>query len=173
MNNKDYGMLAALVLLAVFIWFRDTAWMSSSDDTLPILVALPVFIWLGWPWQFQPEETFHFSLKRIVFIVLLFLVGIVAQNTLLLAIAWTYLLWSWLSQRLEPASLGSVLKLLILPIMAFPWITLDMQTLGWWFRLSGAWITAHLYSLAGFDVLYSGTNILIDQTPISVEAACS
>jgi len=80
MHNKDYGMLTSLGLLAVFIWFRDTAWMSSSDDTLPILVALPVFVWLGWPWQFKSEGAFTFSAKRIVFITLLSTVELVVST---------------------------------------------------------------------------------------------
>ena len=58
-------------------------------------------------------------------------------------------------------------------MMSFPWVTLDMQQLGWYFRLSGAWTTAKIYTLLGYDVKYGGTTILIDQLPISVEAACA
>ena len=56
MTKKDYSVLAALVALALFIWLRDTSWMSSAEDTLPILIALPVFYWLGKPWKFITQE---------------------------------------------------------------------------------------------------------------------
>ncbi len=50
------------------------------------------------------------------------------------AISWTVLLWSWLSIRIEPADRRRIAKLLILPLMAFPWLLLDAQAVGWWFK---------------------------------------
>ncbi len=172
MKVKDYAFLGALGLLAIFVWLRDRLWMSSAEDTLPILVALPVFFWLGRPWHIL-EAPFHLSTKAVAASVILFLFGIVAESTLLMAIGWTLLLWSWLKVRTPPADQSDLKKLLILPLMSFPWITLDMQTVGWYFRLSGAWVTAHFFSLLGFPVKWEGTTILIDKMPISVEAACA
>ena len=61
----------------------------------------------------------------------------------------------------------------MLPLISFPWITLDADRIGWLFRLSGAQVTAFAFQLFGYDVHQEGTNIIIDKLPISVEAACS
>lgn len=57
--------------------------------------------------------------------------------------------------------------------MAFPWIALNAESVGWWFRYSGAWTTAYLFETLGANVQQVGTNLLINGTPISVEAACA
>lgn len=173
MTTKDYGILTALGLLALFIWLRDVSWMSSAEDTLPILVAIPVFWWLGRPWHIVEEKPLELPTKPLILCVALFLSGIAGESTLALALGWTVLLWTWLRQRIIPQDHASVKKLLVLPLLSFPWITLDMQQLGWYFRLSGAWITAKLFAVLGFDVKYEGTTLLIEQLPISVEAACA
>lgn len=173
MRIADYGMIALLVLLAIFIWLRDTAWMTSSDDTLPVLVALPLFVWMGMPWRFIEDKPFSLSPWKIAFTVVLFLVGILFNSTLTLAFAWTYLLWIWLEERTEVGSHKMIFRLLVLPFISFPWITLDADRIGWLFRLTGAATTAAFYHLLGFDVDQEGTNIVINKLPISVEAACS
>jgi exosortase/archaeosortase family protein len=173
MNTKDYGVLVALGLLAVFVWFRDTAWMSAAEDTLPILVGIPLFYWLGKPWQFIEGKPLEIPTGALVGTAIFFLIGIVAESTFLFALGWTLLVWAWLKQRTPQDKHSSIKKLLMLPLMSFPWVTLDMQQLGWWFRISGAWVTASFFSLLGYDVKYEGTAISIDQLPINVEAACA
>ncbi len=173
MNKRDGFTLLTLGLLAVFIWFRDTSWMSTSDDTLPILIALPVFFWLGMPWKLKEGESPPLPTGPTVATVCLFLFGILIESTLLMAIGWTLMLWTWLKLRTPTETHSSLKKLLVLPIMSFPWITLDLQQVGWWFRLSGAWITAQLFTILGYEVTYEGTTLAIDQLPISVEAACA
>lgn len=172
MKRNDYIILLCLFVLAIFIWLRDTSWMSSSDDTLPILIALPVFVWLGWPWQFRDDST-TIPTKPIVIAVILLLAGIALNLTLLLALGWTLLLWSWLATRVAIPSRSHLTKLLILPLMAFPWVTLDAGQIGWWFRLSGAWATAQVFHLLGANVFQEGTELLINKLPVSVEAACA
>lgn len=172
MNRLDVYVLVPLVLLALFIWLRDTSWMGSSDDTLPILIGIPLFYWVGKPWNLSRPAT-HLSTWPVCLVALLFLSGIVANSTLLLAIGWVTLLGHWLLLRTPLVDHSRIRKLLVLPLMSFPWITLDAQPLGWWFRLSGAKATGMFYSLLGFNVRIEGTNLLIDGLPISVEAACS
>ena len=168
----DYITIIGLAVLAMGIWIRDTAWFSSADDTLPILVALPLFVWLGMPWKFRQEQMpWDFRWKALS--IALFVSGVALNITLLLALGWTALLWAWLSTRIEPESKSSVIKLLVLPVMAFPWISLDADRLGWWFRLSGAWTTAQVFSLIGYNVQQEGTELLINKLPISVEVACA
>ena len=172
LKKIDYLFIVILLFLAVFIWLRETSWMSTSDDTLPILIAIPAFIWLGSPWSFR-ENSLPISTTKILIATFLLAMGIAFNVTLLLAIGWTLLLWAWLSSRIIPGMHDSITKLLVLPIMAFPWIVLDADRIGWWFRLSGAWVTAHFFSLAGFNVVLDGTEILINKLPVSVEAACA
>lgn len=172
MRKQDYLTAGGLSLLAVFIWLRDLAWITSSDDTLPILVALPIFVWLGMPWNWRQDEP-DFSLKLFVVGVVLFVVGIGLNLTVLLTAGWAVLLTVWLSARLEPSSLNSYYKLLIFPVMSFPWIALDFTSVGWWFRLSGAWITEYIFSWTGFMVIREGTLLNINGISISIEVACA
>lgn len=172
MSRSDLLVMTYLFLLACFIWLRDLSWASTLDDTLPILVGIPLFYWIGRPWHFsKPLDLF--PARPLIVTTVLFLIGILFNSTILLTIAWVYLLWRWLALRTPDADHPKILKLLILPFMAFPWVTLDAQPIGWWFRLSGAYVTGALYSLLGFNVKVEGTNILINNLPISVEAACS
>jgi exosortase/archaeosortase family protein len=173
MKSKIDGIyLVILTILAIFIWFRDTAWMTSSDDTLPILVALPLFFWIGMPWSLQPSIR-GISNGRIVFCTALFLLGIAINSTLMLTFGWTFLLWTWLSARVNPEKLPSLKKLLILPMMAFPWVSLDADRVGWWFRLSGAWAAEKFFWLTGADVSREGTILILDGISISIEVACA
>lgn len=172
MNAKDILWLGSLLCLAIFIWLRDISWMSETYDTLPVLSAIPLFAWLGSPWKYA-ESPAPYSRKLLVTAVLFCLAGIIVDLTLLLAVGWTLLLWCWASSKFANASEPSFKKLLVFPFMAFPWVSLDLQQLGWWFRLSGAWIAAALYRILGFNVLQEGTFVKINDLPISIEAACA
>lgn len=174
MNLKanDTGFLIGLALLAILIWLRDTAWISTAEDTLPILVALPLFYWLGKPWTLLDAEP-KFSKPLFLTAIALFIAGFAASQTVLLSLAWTILLWTWLQARIPLSDQSRVKKLLVLPILSFPWIALDADRIGWWFRLSAAWLTAKAFELTGFNVHQEGTNILINHLPVSVEVACA
>ena len=172
MKRNDFITIGILAILAIFIWFHDTSWMSSAENTLPILISIPLFIWFGMPWRFR-EDPLPIPTRWIVLSTFLFLTGTALNMTLILTVGWVALLWGWLSQRIEPETRPNVLKLIILPLMAFPWITQDADRIGWWFRLTSAWSTAHLFSLIGFNVKQEGTYILIRNLPVSVEAACA
>jgi exosortase/archaeosortase family protein len=172
MNRRDGAFVAMLLLLAGFVWVRDRSWMSSAADALPIVCALPLFVWLAGPWRFRSRPT-PLSPGWLMGSGLVFLSGIVADATLLLALGWTSLLWAWLSVRLAPSRLPAVKRLMILPVLAFPWLVLDGQAVGWWFRISGAWVAGGLFSLAGLDVVRDGTRLLVEGLPVDVSAACA
>lgn len=172
MKRVDYVFLAILTILAVFIWVRDLVWASTADDTLPILIAIPLFIWMGMPWQFKEEPT-KISTTGIIAGAAFFFLGIALNMTLLLAIGWTWLLWTWLKDRIPSEKIPSIQKLLVLPLLAFPWISMDLEKIGWWFRLTGAWVVAQIFHILGFDVSQEGTHLLINKLPLSVEAACA
>ena len=172
MRRSDWFYFLSLSVLAAFIWLRNTQWMSDAADTLPILVALPIFLWLGWPWKLcnQPKE---FSSNRIALASTLFILGILFNLTTLLAASWTWLLFEWIAARVDPQEHPKAKKLLVLPFMAFPWIALDAQVIGWWFRISGASAASGFFTLLGAQVYREGTFLFVNQIPISVEAACS
>lgn len=172
MTGRDFGFLGALLALAVFIWVRDLTWASAAGDALPILAALPLFYWLGKPWKFESSPK-QIPTAPIALAAAGLVLGIVTNVTILFALSWTLLLWAWLRSRLDVAALPVVKKLLVLPLLAFPWITLDCQWIGWYFRLSAAWVVTHLFGLMGFGVVQDGTNLTVQGMKISVEAACS
>ncbi len=172
MKKSDYGLLTLLALLAGFIWLRDLEWVSTFDDTVPILIVLPLFFWIGSPWALK-EEHGSLSPKIIAIAIACFLLGIILNLTILLSVSWTLILWAWLSVRVVPTAERSLPKLMTLTLMAFPWVSLDADRLGWWFRISGAWVAAQCFQLLGYDVFYEGTMVTIDGLPISVEAACA
>lgn len=172
MNNTDRTVLAGLASLAALIWFRDTRWMSSAADCVPILVSLPLFVWLGGPWRLI-DRPVEFNNTLLLAGGVLFAAGMAANLTFLLALSWTAFMWSWLEGRLSAEQAKTARYLLPLPVLAMPWITLDGAAIGWWFRLSGASITAGLFELMAFRVEHDGTFININGVPISVEAACA
>ncbi len=169
---RNWAIVGALFLLALFIWLRDLYWVSNASDTLPILVALPLFIWLGAPWTFR-NEALPIHTGSLIAASLLLFFGAALNSALSMSLGWTLLLWTWLKSCVGAEKLPQLKKLLILPLLAFPWIILDVDRLGWWFRLSGAWAAAQFFSLLGFDVTLQGTQLLVEKLPISVEAACA
>jgi exosortase/archaeosortase family protein len=172
LRTEDLWMFAGLAMLAVFIWLRDLAWISTADDTLPILISLPLFYWMGSPWKMR-DHPLPFSQSWIVSAAAAFLAGTAFNSTLALTIGWNILLWVWISSRISEEQLPPVKKLMILPLMAFPWVALDADRVGWWFRLSGAWASAHIFSWLGLNVQQEGTNLVVNGLPISVEIACA
>ncbi len=172
MKPADKQWLAFLLAAAVFIWLRDRSWIAAAEDSLPLLAALPLFFWLGAPWRLRNGP---FALRRppLVAAGLLFVVGVATNLVVLLAAAWTLALWAWLRERVESPDADVRLRLMVLPAMAFPWVTLDLAPLGWWFRLSAAWTAEHVFSGIGFTVTREGTHLLVQGLPIAVNPSCA
>lgn len=172
MKQADRIFLGVLGVFVVFIWIRSTRWMDSAADSLPILAALPVFVWLGGPWRFRDGD-WGLNSNWLLVAGICFALGLAGNLTLLLAMSWTASLWAWLSQRVEQEQVSQVKYLLPLPLLAMPWVVLDGAAIGWWFRLSGAEVTAAFFKLLAFDVVHDGTLLVVNGKPISVEAACA
>ena len=134
MKRADHLWLSGLLVAALLIWLRDLAWVSAAWETLPVLTALPLFLWLGAPWQFRPEEV-RWHQRSLLAAGVLLGAGLATDLTLLLAGVWTLALWSWLRARVV-ANPVNLRRLLLLPLMAFPWLTLDLAPL---VLLSLAW----------------------------------
>lgn len=172
MKTADKAWLGLLAALAVVAWMRNTRWWGEASDVLPILIALPLGAWLGKPWRFL-DTPFRLHQTWLGLGILLTVLGGFLAITLILAAGWTCLLWAWLSERIAPDDHQRARRILVFGFLAFPWVTLDLEQVGWWFRLSGAWVTASLFSAAGFHVIHDGTQLTIQGAPISVTAACS
>lgn len=172
MKKYDYSMLGLLFILAIYIWIRDLSWLSSAGDVLPIITAILIFLWLGRPWRFSVEDG-HPNRRWLFISGGLFILGVVTNLTLSFTISWMMLLWYWLLHRLKRDRLHLIKRLLVFPLLAFPWLFQDGHVLGWWFRLSNAWATARVFALMGFDVLHEGTQLFVEGLPISVGAPCS
>lgn len=172
MKGLDRLFLVVLTALAAFIWLRDRSWLTTLEDCLPAFAALPLFIWLGKPWIWR-DEPLTLSPMLLGAAILCLLFGIVAELTLALAMGWSLLCWAWLRARIAVDHLTRIRRLMLLTVMAFPWVTLDAEPVGWWFRLTGAWATGVFYQALGCTVLRVGTDLQVDEFNLAVTAACS
>lgn len=173
MNGRDRLWIALLGALALVIWLRDRSWLQSAEDALPLLLALPLAAWLGRPWNWRPSAPGFLHRPALVLAASAWLLGSALNLVLLLALGWTAALWAWMRPHLELPDRSRAFRLLVLAVMAFPWISLDAQSVGWWFRLSGAWSAEMVFRGLGFSVSREGTSLLVQGLPMSVEAACS
>lgn len=173
MTKPDLPVVGALAVLGVFIWTRDLAWGDAAGDTLPLLAALPLFFWLRRPWVRRPSGSIPLLPGGALAAAILFGVGVAADSGLLLAFAWTTLLWSWMAGGFVESEGGSSLKLLLLPLLAFPWLQTDLAAVAWWFRLSGAAATEQALAWWNVPVEREGTMLWCNGLGVSVEAACS
>ena len=173
MKDKPHNMLTVtfLIATAIWIWMRDLTWMETLEDTIPILLALPIAWWLGQPWQ-RRSQTEAFAVSSLSIGIGIFVLGVLTNMTLLMTLGWVHMLFRFI-QSLYHVEGCPLKRLMILPLLAFPWIANDFSTIGWRFRLSGAWLSARLFSFAGLAVDQQGTFVTVEGLPVSVEAACS
>ena len=172
MNRSDVGRSLFLVGLGVTAWITGISGRAESLERLPVIAGLPLFFWLGAPWKLLPHR--DVSLRTLACGSALFSIGMATGLMSVLAAGWTVCFWSWLGSRLDDDKRRSVRRLLILPFLSFPWIATDLHAVGWWFRLSAAWVTETAFSPLGFEVVRAqGTHVEIDGLPVSVGAPCS
>ncbi|MCB1127497.1 MAG: exosortase/archaeosortase family protein, partial [Verrucomicrobiae bacterium] len=170
--DGDLGWLLGLAGSAVWIWLRDRTWMDSAAATLPALAALPLFGWLGRPWRRCPLAV-PVPVPLVWLAAGCWLLGFLLNLTLLLTLAWTATLSAWLRSRVSAGDWNRRRPLLLLPFLAFPWVTLDAVQVGWWFRLSAATLTQGVFGVLGCEVERRGTLLLIDGTSVAVDASCA
>lgn len=161
-----------LLISAIFIWSKDFSLIDSYEDSLPILISLPLFYWLGIPWEFR-KSTIAPTKTAFYLSVINLLLGVGLHSTFFYSIAWSSFFWMWLQARLTVESLVKLKPGFPLLVLAFPWLLLDGEIIGWWFRITGSWITEQIFSSAGFEVVRQGTFLLINNQPFSVDSACS
>lgn len=172
MKARNTAALALLALWAAWIWQRDTRWLNEPEDALAVIVALPLFFFLGRPWKLVSEPA-PMRLRFVGLAVAATAAGIASGFEVLLAIGWTAGLWAWIESSTLQDDARRAARLLALPILAFPWVGADLVALGWGFRWSGAWAAASSFSALGLGVVRDGTNILVQGLPLSVDPSCS
>ncbi|HON62193.1 MAG TPA: exosortase/archaeosortase family protein [Deltaproteobacteria bacterium] len=169
---RNLSFLLFMGVMAVHIWVRDTSWMTSPENTLPIIIALPLFVWLGSPWKLR-STPLPLPPGGLITGASGYILGLLLDITLLLAAGWVCLLWAWISSRMEQDTLPRIRRLMVLPVLAFPWLSTEGDAVGWYFRITGAWATAEIFSSMGFNVLHEGTRIIVQGLPVGVGEACS
>ena len=168
MNAKSLLALFGLVMLAAFIWLRGTLGMATASDTLPLLAAFPLYLWLTLPWKWLREPPARVPLTAFAGLALT-LAGVVGDSALLLSAGWIAFLDAFQFTYLEKLPR----RFLILPFLGFPWLTQNLESLGWLFRLTGAAAVQFLFTGLGMTVHREGTLLFIQNLPLSVEPACA
>jgi exosortase len=168
MNAKALLALAGLVILGAFIWLRGTIAMDGASDTLPLLAAFPLYLWLTMPWKWSRGPLVRLP-RAVVAGLALTLAGILADSTLLLSAGWVAFLDAFQAAYLEKVPR----RFLILPFLGFPWLTQNLESLGWLFRYTGAGAVQFLFIMLGMTVHREGTLLLIQNLPLSIEPACA
>ncbi len=160
--------LAGLTLFGIFIWTHDLSWTEDASDTLPVLVAFPLLIWLTMPWKWKttPGTIRTWSLLGALG---LCLAGVIAQANLLLVLGWLLFFDIFQTTFLE----GFSRRFLLLPLFGFPWVMQDFPALGWFFRHSGAGAVEIMFQGLGYNVAREGTLLYIGDLPLSIEPACA
>jgi exosortase/archaeosortase family protein len=164
--------MGVLAVVAGFIWVRDLTWLRAPGDTMPIVAALPLFVWLKGPWVFS-SHSWRMAPRALLCAALLIPAGVLLDSNFVLTAGWTALLWSWISGRSAEGGGSCARRLLVLPFLAFPWIATDFERVGWWFRLSGAAVTQHLLAWCQLGVVRHGTYLSVNDVSVTVDPACS
>jgi exosortase len=168
MKPKSLLPLAGLVILAAFIWLRGRLAADGAADTLPLLAAFPLYLWLARPWKWSRQPPVHLPWTAFAGLALT-LAGILGDSTLLLSAGWIAFLDAFQTAFLEKVPR----RFLILPFLGFPWLTQNLESLGWLFRYTGAGAVQGLFTLLGMTVHREGTLLLIGNLPLSIEPACA
>jgi exosortase len=166
-NIKGLLSLVGLLILGAFIWLRGAPVPEAPAEMLPLLAAFPLYLWLVRP-RWSPCPPDHLPRTAIAGLVLT-LAGIAADSTLLLSAGWIAFLDVFQSAFLERIPR----RFLILPFLGFPWVTQNLDSLGWLFRYTGAGAVQLLFTLLGCTVHREGTLLLIQNLPLSIEPACA
>ncbi len=167
--NRAVWPLVTLGLLGILQWTYDLSWWPQRWEVLPVLLCLPLVAWLGAPWSVRAKPV------RAMWWwwVLLVPIGVLFHSSTLLAAA-TAMGWlAWGRSWLQDGARSRAARLTPVLLMAFPWITLDWQGLGWLYRYSGAWATSKFFGALDLDVLHNGTEVLIEGVLLKVDASCA
>lgn len=173
-----HWQVAALLLVAALsglcIWAYDLAWMHEGADSWIVALCLPFAWFQGRPWRLrQPLDEQNSLLGMTVLAMTIALVGLTLSIAFFLAAAWTLFVFTLVLTFFVPTNVLSLRRLLPFALFAFPWIVLDGQTIGWFFRYTGAIANEVVFKLIGLEVERSGVYLLVNGIQLRVEAECA
>lgn len=171
MNARRVAGILVFGLIGGGLWLRHPLG-ESARDLLPALAAFPLYFWLTSPWQWR-EQRSELRWADLGPGIALLVVGAAIDHTLVLALGWVISWRAWLKMEIKAGSLAISWKPMVLLVCGFPWLGLEGQALGWWFRYSGAWASGGLFEAVGFSVVRDGTFLTVQGLPLAVDAACS
>jgi len=171
MNGRRVALLMGFILLAAGIWIR-VPLGESAEDLLPALAAFPLYFWFTRPWQWRPGGA-QWDQRPLLIGGALLVLGAALDHTLVLALGWVGLWRGWMVSDTVAETATTKLRPLVLLVFGFPWLGIEGQAIGWWFRFSGAWAAGGLFEGAGLAVTRDGTFLNVQGLPLAVDAACS
>lgn len=174
MVNQLFPWIALLVASALYIWTNDLSWWEAQTELL-VLVAVPLIpIVASGPWatrdSLTPVSTQQGWLLSTSAVLWFF--GLGSGYVFPLALSWTLLLFVVLNRWTASAHRRDIQRLLPFALLAFPWIALDGELIGWYFRLTGAIANEAFLNLAGLDVTREGVSLVVSGLTINVLADC-
>ncbi len=171
MSGRRIAFLVGFAALGYGIWTRVPLGESTSD-LLPALAAFPLYYWFTRPWRWRAEGP-KWAQGPFIAGVLLLVLGVAVDSTLVLAVGWVSLWRGWMVSETEVDTPTTKWRPLMLLVLGFPWLGIEGQAIGWWFRYSGAWAAGGLFEVAGLAVTRDGTFLNVQGLPLAVDAACS
>jgi exosortase len=171
MNGQRWALLFGFVLLGAGIWMR-VPLGESAEDLLPALAAFPLYFWFTRPWQWKAGGPAWDKRPLLVGAGVL-VVGAALDHTLILALGWVALWRGWMGSDTEAETATTKFRPLVLLVFGFPWLGIEGQAIGWWFRYSGAWAAGGIFEVVGLSVTREGTFLNVQGLPLAVDAACS
>jgi exosortase len=167
-------LLLVLITGAVYIWLHDLAWWHSQPFALLLILVPLIPAYLCRPWKLRASPL-PMSMRHQLLLgcaALAWLVGLSTGYVFPFALSWAALFYIFMHQNFESERANDILKLLPFALLAFPWIVLDGDTIGWYFRLSGAIVNEHVLAAIGLDVERQGVSLLVSGLTINVLADC-
>lgn len=173
MKREDFVWLTGLAAAGVLLWTREFQRAALPPaDALPLLLAFPLFVMLGSPWAWKKAEP-SFPRGPLLACLALGAVGEITSFGLVSALAWTGTLGVWLHARLADPDPVRLRRLLVIPVLGFPWLVGAAGGLGWLFRETAAQVAEVVFTQAGFALKREGTLLSVQGEMLFVEAACA
>lgn len=165
-----------LILLGIFIWLKAAQLLPEGTDFISILVSFGLF---GCYIRSQTaNRKCHIDIsppqfQNFIIPITLMVLGNVFEILVLFSAGWASAIIKIFHLENKLVNKKCILLAQLFLVMGFPWVALDLQPLGWYFRLSGAWTVEFLGTILGLDVTREGSFLVIENAPILVEEACA
>lgn len=175
MQANVWTWFTVLTCSAAYIWLHDLTWWDSEPLTLLLILVPAIPVYICRPWRLRTSPLTLSSRHQLLLggAALAWFMGLGTGFVLPFAISWTALCYIAIHQNFESRKPNDLLKLLPFALLAFPWIVLDGDTIGWYFRLSGAIVNEHVLAIMGLDVERQGVSLIVSGLTINVLADCN